>query len=210
MTEHTVGSAGAASPGAQRDELQHAAKLLAKSLTDEMINSLRPEWGHTNAQVLFDWKAAVLKALASLPPAEPPQFTADELALIASEFSDLATDAAESNDNPGCGAKAKSHTKGEAMILSPSRVAEIREKLHSTRPTDSSEPLDIDEARELLAALEFSQQETARLREYAQHLNDCEWRLPERVAISVGNLHKLRCTCGLDALTPSPEIGDQP
>lgn len=42
-------------------QLQHAARLLAKSLTDAMIGSVRADWGKTNAAVLEHWRAEVLR-----------------------------------------------------------------------------------------------------------------------------------------------------
>ncbi len=42
-------------------ELEHAARLMAKSLTDEMLFTLRIEWGNTNAAVLLHWRTEVLR-----------------------------------------------------------------------------------------------------------------------------------------------------
>lgn len=57
----------------QQEAMRHAATLLAKSLTDEMLHSIRIEWGNTNAAVLTHWRAEVLAALARLPDAEAGQ-----------------------------------------------------------------------------------------------------------------------------------------
>lgn len=46
---------------AERKELTHAARLLAKSLSDAMIGSVRQDWGKTNAAVLEHWRAEVLR-----------------------------------------------------------------------------------------------------------------------------------------------------
>lgn len=43
------------------------------------------------------------------------------------------------------------------------------------------------------------------LRAYAEHKGECEINLPTRVAVSMANLSKLKCTCGLDALPSSPK-----
>ena len=42
-------------------ELEHAARLLAKSLTDELLSDIRALWGHTNAAVLLHWRTEVLR-----------------------------------------------------------------------------------------------------------------------------------------------------
>jgi hypothetical protein len=46
-----------------RATLHHAAKLLALSLTDEMLDSLRADYGDTNVAVLRHWRAEVLALL---------------------------------------------------------------------------------------------------------------------------------------------------
>lgn len=49
---------------AENERLKHAARLLAKSLTDEMIESVRYGWwGFTNAAVLRHWRTEVLAIL---------------------------------------------------------------------------------------------------------------------------------------------------
>ena len=47
----------------RRLRFEHAAKLLAKSLTDEMLDSIRADYGSTNAGVLRHWRAEVLSTL---------------------------------------------------------------------------------------------------------------------------------------------------
>jgi hypothetical protein len=42
------------------EPLAHAATLLAKSLTDDMIHTIRVEWGNTNAAVLAHWRSKIL------------------------------------------------------------------------------------------------------------------------------------------------------
>lgn len=48
-----------------RARLIHAAKSLAANLTDEMLETLRAEWGNTNVAVLTHWRAEVLREAAT-------------------------------------------------------------------------------------------------------------------------------------------------
>lgn len=47
--------------------LEYAALLLARSLTDEMLHTLRVEWGNTNVAVLKHWQSEVLRYLEARP-----------------------------------------------------------------------------------------------------------------------------------------------
>ena len=59
-------NAGRVAPRAEQGmDLEHAARLLAKSLPDEMLYTLRYEWGYTNAAVVRHWRDAVLDVLAA-------------------------------------------------------------------------------------------------------------------------------------------------
>lgn len=53
-----------ASASATGAELMHAAKLLAKSLPDDMLESLRQEYGNTNVAVVRHWRDEVLRMIA--------------------------------------------------------------------------------------------------------------------------------------------------
>lgn len=44
-------------------DVMYAARLLAKSLTNEMIQSVRNDWGNTNAAVLVHWRDKILSLL---------------------------------------------------------------------------------------------------------------------------------------------------
>jgi len=70
-----------------RAAFDHAAKLLALSLTDEMIDSLRADYGHTNAAVLLHWRGAVLSLLTAEPerPQAIERALRDLLAVIAAD-----------------------------------------------------------------------------------------------------------------------------
>ena len=46
------------------DEMMYAAKMLSLSLTDEMLETLRLEWGNTNAAVLRHWRDEVIRVLS--------------------------------------------------------------------------------------------------------------------------------------------------
>ena len=59
-----------ASATAQREALNHPAKLLALSLTDGMLESVQREWGPMDTAVLRHWRGLVLAALAD--PKEMP------------------------------------------------------------------------------------------------------------------------------------------
>jgi hypothetical protein len=71
-----------AGPDGRREEpangLKHAATLLAKSITDEMIDSLRADYGNTNAAVLLHWRDETLKALAGPDGRRAPDWQPDE------------------------------------------------------------------------------------------------------------------------------------
>ncbi len=58
----------------QADDLRHAAKLLALSLTDAMLDSLRADYGHTNVAVLRHWRGMVLESLDAVAPPHPDFF----------------------------------------------------------------------------------------------------------------------------------------
>ncbi len=49
-------------------KLRHAAVLLARSLTDEMLHTIRVEWGTTNASVLEHWRAEILASPVAVEP----------------------------------------------------------------------------------------------------------------------------------------------
>lgn len=69
--------------GASREKertMRHAAKLLALSLTDEMLDSLRADYGNTNVAVLRHWKAAVLREVAEASGRPAPQSIASTIA----------------------------------------------------------------------------------------------------------------------------------
>lgn len=44
------------------ERLEHAAVLLAKTMTDGMLTSIAAEWGQTNAAVLRYYRKEVLEA----------------------------------------------------------------------------------------------------------------------------------------------------
>ncbi len=58
--------------GAGRTELEHAARLLAKSLSGGMLAAIQAEWGNTNAAVLEHWRDEVLRLLPPLVSGEDP------------------------------------------------------------------------------------------------------------------------------------------
>lgn len=62
---------GQAEEKAINSSLRHAAKLLALFVTDELVDTVRADWGNTNAAVLRDWRDDVLRLLKDHDDALP-------------------------------------------------------------------------------------------------------------------------------------------